>query len=106
MMRKSMIGFSAALFALTGVALAQDYPTRVIRVVVGPGPDVVARVYALKLAEALGQQIVIEPRAGAGGAIAAQTITTAPPDGYSLLLATASYTINAAMKSWPYDLRK
>jgi tripartite-type tricarboxylate transporter receptor subunit TctC len=75
-------------------------------VVVGPGPDVVARVYAPKLAESLGQQIVIEPRTGAGGVIAAQTIATAPPDGYSLLLATASYTINTAMKNSPYDLRK
>jgi tripartite-type tricarboxylate transporter receptor subunit TctC len=106
MMRKSMIGFTAVLFTFTCAALAQDYPTRVIRVVVGPGPDVVARVYAPKLAESLGQQIVIEPRTGAGGAIAAQTITTAPPDGYNLLLATASYTINAALGSWPYDLRK
>jgi tripartite-type tricarboxylate transporter receptor subunit TctC len=106
MMRKSMIGFTAVLLAFAGAAFAQDYPTRVIRVVVGPGPDVVARVYAPKLAEALGQQIVIEPRTGAGGAIAAQTITTAPPDGYNLLLATASYTINAALGSWPYDLRK
>jgi tripartite-type tricarboxylate transporter receptor subunit TctC len=111
MMRKSMIGFTAVLLAftcaaITYTALAQDYPTRVIRVVVGPGPDVVARVYAPKLAESLGQQIVIEPRAGAGGAIAAQTITTASPDGYNLLLATASYTINAALGSWPYDLRK
>src|SRR3954454_14322522 len=106
MMRKSMIGFTAVLLAFAGAAFAQDYPTRVIRVVVGPGPDVVARVYAPKLAEALGQQIVIEPRTGAGGAIAAQTITTGPPDGYNLLLATASYTINAALGSWPYDLRK
>jgi tripartite-type tricarboxylate transporter receptor subunit TctC len=106
MMRKSMIGFTAVLLAFAGAAFAQDYPTRVIRVVVGPGPDVVARVYAPKLAESLGQQIVIEPRTGAGGAIAAQTITTAPPDGYNLLLATASYTINAALGSWPYDLRK
>src|SRR5258708_2143431 len=106
MMRKSMVGLAAALFALAGAAFAQDYPTRVIRVVVGPGPDVVARVYAPMLAKELGQQIVIEPRTGAGGAIAAQTIATAAPDGYNLLLATASYTINAALKTSQYDLRK
>ena len=101
------LAISAVAFAAAAVAAqAQDYPSRVIRVVVGPGPDVVARVYAPKLAEALGQQIVIEPRTGAGGAIAAQTIATAPPDGYSLLLATASYTINAALKTSQYDLRK
>ncbi len=106
MMRKSMIGLAATLFAVAGVAFAQDYPARVIRVVVGPGPDVVARVFAPKLAESLGQQIVIEPRTGAGGVIAAQTIATAPTDGYSLLLATASYTINVALQTTPYDLRK
>src|SRR5689334_15948620 len=106
MIRKSMIGFTATLCAVAGVAFAQGYPTRVIRVVVGPGPDVVARVFAPKLAESLGQQIVIEPRTGAGGVIAAQTIATAPPDGYSLLLATASYTINVALQTTPYDLRK
>jgi tripartite-type tricarboxylate transporter receptor subunit TctC len=106
MMRKSMVGLTLVLFAAAGAAVAQDYPTRVIRVVVGPGPDIVARVYAPTLAKELGQQIVIEPRTGAGGAIAAQTIATAPPDGYNLLLATASYTINAALKTSQYDLRK
>lgn len=106
MMRRSMIGLAAVLLTLASAAFAEDYPTRVIRVVVGPGPDVVARVYAPMLAKELGQQIVIEPRTGAGGAIAAQTIATAPPDGYNLLLATASYTINAALKTSQYDLRK
>src|SRR5690348_9198782 len=87
-------------------AAAQDYPNHYIRVVVGPGPDIPARLIGPKIAEALGQQVVIEPRPGAGGVIAAQTIATAPPDGYNLLLATASYTINTALQTSPYDIRK
>ncbi len=109
-MIKRLVGVLLSLAACCTFAIsvvrAQDYPNRVIRVVVGPGPDVVARVFGPKLTEALGQQIVIEPRPGAGGVIAAQTIATAQPDGYNLLLATASYTINTALKTSPYDLRK
>jgi tripartite-type tricarboxylate transporter receptor subunit TctC len=85
---------------------AQDYPNRVIRVVVGPGPDIPARLFGPKITQTLGQQIVIEPRPGAGGVIAAQTVATAAPDGYTLLLATASYTINTALQTSPYDIRK
>src|SRR5882724_10058284 len=96
----------AFLAVAAGSALAQEYPGRVIRVVVGPGPDIVARLFGPRMSEALGQQIVIEPRPGAGGVIAAQTIATAQPDGYNLLLATASYTINTALGTSPYDLRK
>jgi tripartite-type tricarboxylate transporter receptor subunit TctC len=87
-------------------AWAQDYPNRFIRVIVGPGPDLVARLFGPKISESLGQQVVIEPRPGAGGIIAAQTVATAQPDGYNLLLATASYTINTALKTSPYDMRK
>ena len=94
------------LLVTSGSPGAQEYPSRLIRVVVGPGPDIVARLFAPRMSEALGQQVVIEPRPGAGGVIAAQTIATAQPDGYNLLLATASYTINTALKTSPYDMRK
>ena len=87
-------------------AVVQDYPNRFIRVVVGPGPDIPARVLGAKMSDALGQQVVIEPRPGAGGVIAAQTIATAPADGYNLLLATASYTINTALQTSSYDIRR
>src|SRR5262249_18007852 len=79
---------------------------RYIRVVVGPGPDLVARLFGPKITEVLGQQVVIEPRPGAGGVIAAQTVATAPPDGYTLLQATASYTINTALETSALDMRK
>jgi len=87
-------------------ASAQDYPNRYIRVIVGPGPDLVARLFGPKITEILGQQVVIEPRPGAGGVIAAQTVATAPPDGYTLLQATASYTINTALETSALDMRK
>ena len=95
-----------ALLLGDGVAQAQDYPSRLIRVVVGPGPDLVARLFGPKMSQMLGVQVVVEPRPGAGGVIAAQTVATAQPDGYTLLLATASYTINTALGTSPYDLRK
>jgi len=102
-----LLGSTLALLALTcGFAATQDYPSRIIRVVVGPGPDLIARLFGPKITQALGQQVVIEPRPGAGGIIAAQTVATAPPDGYNLLLVTASYTINTALKTSPYDMRK
>jgi tripartite-type tricarboxylate transporter receptor subunit TctC len=88
---------AVALAALTlgGIipARGQDYPSRIIRVIVGPGPDITARLAGAKITEALGQQVVIEPRPGAGGTIAAQAVAGAPPDGYSLLLATAPFVL-------------
>jgi tripartite-type tricarboxylate transporter receptor subunit TctC len=100
--------FAFALVALmVGAAShshAQDYPSRFIRVIVGPGPDITARVFGAKITEVLGQQVVVEPRPGAGGTIAAQAVAGAPGDGYTLLLASASYTINTAMGQSPLDL--
>ena len=102
-----LVGVVLSLLALlAGPSYAQDYPNRPIRVVVGPGPDIVARVFGAKMGELLGQPIVVEPRPGAGGVIAAQTVAAAAPDGYTLLQVTASYTINTALQSSPLDLRK
>ena len=104
----SMRCAAAALAVVLAAALAQaqDYPSRFIRVIVGPGPDIPARLFGPKITQVLGQQVVIEPRPGAGGVIAAQTVATAPADGYTLLLATASYTINTALQTLPYDIRQ
>jgi tripartite-type tricarboxylate transporter receptor subunit TctC len=87
-------------------AQAEDFPSRYIKVIVGPGLDTPARVFGAKMAEILGQQVVIEPRPGAGGVIAVQAAAAAPPDGYTLLLATAAYTINTALGQSPLDLRR
>jgi tripartite-type tricarboxylate transporter receptor subunit TctC len=61
-------------------------------------------VYGQKFTEAWGQQVVIDQRPGAGGTIAAEMVATAPPDAYTLLLATGSYTINASLQHQSYDL--
>ena len=93
------------LFLVTlSATRADDYPSRVIRIVVGPGPDIVTRVFADVLSRTLGQPVVVEQRPGAGGVIAAQTVSAAPADGYLLLQATASYTINTALQSQSLDI--
>ena len=91
-----------------GTAWAQSYPTKPIRMIVpfvpGGNTDIIARVYAPKMAEFLGQQIVIENRGGAGGVIGTEVVARAAPDGYMLVMVSAGHTINPAMiKKLPYD---
>ncbi len=85
---------SAALLACTGIAAAQDYPSRPIRLVVGFPPggsnDLVARVIAPRLAESLGAPVVIENRPGANATIGTAFVATAAPDGYVLTLGSVS----------------
>lgn len=101
-----LLAVVGAMVMFWGTSSAEDFPTRYIRGIVGPGPDITIRLCGPKMAEALGQQIIIEPKPGAGGVIAAQTIAASPPDGYSLLLTTPSYTINTALGQMPLDLRR
>jgi tripartite-type tricarboxylate transporter receptor subunit TctC len=83
---------TAALYA--GGALAQDYPTKPIRVMVpfppGGSTDIVARIVGQKLSAQLGQPVVVENRGGAGGTIGTGIVAKAAPDGYSLLVGTTS----------------
>src|SRR5436305_10578974 len=84
---------------------AQSYPSKPIRFIVGPGPDVLARLIGQKLTDSWGQQVVVDQRPGAGGMIAADLVAKAPPDGYTLLLTTGAYTINHTLyPKLPYDL--
>lgn len=83
---------------------AQDYPNKPIRIIVGPGPDIVARIFGQKFTEAWGQQAIIDTRPGGGGTIAAELVAKAAPDGYTLLLASAAYTINAVLQPSSFDL--
>jgi tripartite-type tricarboxylate transporter receptor subunit TctC len=105
-MQRSRRGFlhlaaGAATLALSRTARAQAYPSRPIRLIVGfpaGGPtDITARVMAQWLSERLGQQIVIENRAGAGSNLAVEAAVNAPPDGYTLLLVGATNAINATL---------
>jgi len=97
------------LAALVASAQAQNYPTRPIRFIVpiaaGGGADLVARVIAERLSRNLGQQVVVENRAGGGTVIGAELVARSPADGYTWLLGTAtSHAINASLvKKLPYD---
>src|SRR4051794_37779107 len=75
-------------------AQAQDYPNQTVKLVVpfvaGDGVDVVARIIAPRLAEELGQSVIIENRGGPGGSLGALAVAQAPPDGYTILFGTAS----------------
>lgn len=98
---------SALATALTGAAAAQDYPVRPIRIIVGPGPDVLARILGQKLTDAWGQQVLVDQRPGAGGIIAADSVAKSPADGYTLLLSTGTYTtIPSLYSKVPYDFER
>ncbi len=99
-----------ALPALIGTAQAQPaYPARPIRLLVGFAPggaiDIIARLVAPALAARLGQPVVVENRGGAGGNIAAEVLSHAPPDGHTLMLATPGpFTVNPAIyRRLPFD---
>jgi tripartite-type tricarboxylate transporter receptor subunit TctC len=79
-------------------ARAQDFPTRPVFIVVGPGPDAMARIYGQKLTEAWGQQVLVDPQPTGGGMVAMRTVARADPDGHTMLLTTGSYTINEALR--------
>jgi len=95
----------AASLSCTAVR-AQDFPTRPIRLIVGPSPDVFSRIIADHLQQAWGQPVVVEPRPGGGGKLAASAVANAEADGHTLLFATPTYTLNAAMKLASDDLVK
>jgi tripartite-type tricarboxylate transporter receptor subunit TctC len=93
--RRAALGTGAAALALGGAARAQGaYPTRPITIVVGfppgGGTDVLARLFADRMGGPLGQRVVVENRAGAGGTVAAAQVAKSPPDGYTLMAGTVS----------------
>jgi tripartite-type tricarboxylate transporter receptor subunit TctC len=94
---------AALLSPVSRAALALDYPTRPVRIIVGfpagVAPDIVARFTGQALSERLGQQFIVENRPGAGSNIGAEIVVRAPPDGYTLLLAVSSGAINATLYS-------
>jgi tripartite-type tricarboxylate transporter receptor subunit TctC len=87
-------------------ALAQQYPSKPIRVVVGGSPDAVPRILGQKMAEDWGQQLVVDQRGGAGGTIAADIVARAPADGYTLLLCTSTHMMSVNFFKISYDMVK
>lgn len=104
----SLLSSAFLLLALPPLAQAQNYPNRPVRLVVpfpaGGIADVVARVVGQKLGEALGQQAVIDNRAGASGTLGADAVAKATPDGYTLLLTTGDFiTTPTLMPKMAFD---
>lgn len=103
---------AVSLFSLGNPAQAQNFPDRVITLVVpfaaGGSTDVVARVIAQKMGDDLGQQVVVENIAGAGGNLGADRVARAEPDGYTVLMGTvATHALNPLiLKTKPYDPEK
>jgi tripartite-type tricarboxylate transporter receptor subunit TctC len=88
---------------------AQSYPAKPLRLIVpfgsGGGTDVIGRALALKLGDALGQQVVVDNRPGANGTIGVDLVAKAPPDGHALAMITSSHTVNVSLyRNLPYDL--
>ena len=112
---KSAVGVAITTYlaALPVPGLAQKnqaYPSKPIRIVTGPAAsqnDIVTRTISAKMSEGFGQSVVVENRTGAGGAIGANVVAKATPDGYTLLLQSAQFAIRAAVQTnLPYDPHK
>ena len=102
MIRRQLLAtLTLTALAMPGVALAQAYPDRPIKVMQGFAPggnaDNIARTVGMEMSKGLGQNIVVEAQAGAGGTIAATTVAKARPDGYTLLLATGGHAVAGAI---------
>ena len=106
--RTSRFALAAMLLAVATQTVAQGYPNRPVRMVVPLSPggfaDVPARIIAPRLSDALGQQVFVENRAGAGATIGTDFVAKAKPDGYTLLFTGTPHVISPALyKNLPYD---
>ncbi len=106
---RAWIAFILVLFASD--TIAQDYPTRSVRIIVpfeaGGALDAIARIITPKLTETWGQQVLVDNRAGAGGNIGAQAAARAKPDGYTLFVNTPAFAVNPSLqKDLPYQPEK
>jgi tripartite-type tricarboxylate transporter receptor subunit TctC len=111
-MKLDIVCAAAIALHASAPAIAQPYPVKPIRLLVPSTPggsvDTLARTIAPKLSEKWGQQVVVENRPGAGGAIAGELVAKSPPDGYTLIIGTiASLATNVSLqKKLPYDPAK
>jgi tripartite-type tricarboxylate transporter receptor subunit TctC len=107
-MNVSRLLVAAALCAAGGFAQAQNYPTKPVRIIVpfapGGGSDYIARLIATPLTKVMGQQFIVENRAGAGSTLGTEVALKSPPDGYTLLVISGSFTTSPSLyKKLRYD---
>jgi tripartite-type tricarboxylate transporter receptor subunit TctC len=97
----------AAHAQVPSTSSGQAYPVKSIRMIVPIGPggstDIVGRLFAARLGEQMGQQIIVDNRAGAGTVIGTELVAKSPPDGYTLMNVAVEFTINPALRKLPYD---
>jgi tripartite-type tricarboxylate transporter receptor subunit TctC len=107
-MKKGLVAVLGLLAAFS--TMAQDWPTKPVRFIVpyppGGGTDVIARIVQSRLGDALGQQVIIENRGGAGGALGTGEAAHAAPDGYTFLFTLSSHTINPLLYKLNYDTER
>jgi len=100
MMKLARAALCAALAACAGSALAQTYPSKPIKLIVpfpaGATTDIVGRLVASRMSETIGQPVVVENRAGAGGQLGAEVVAKAPPDGYTILVHNVTFPMASA----------
>ena len=107
---KLRLFIAAVGLAAAAGALAQEYPSRPVRLIVtfppGGTVDITARIVQPKLSEYLGQTVVIENRGGAGGAVGTEAAARSAPDGYTFLYTLSSHTINPFLYKLSYDVER
>ena len=110
-MKLRNILFLLMFFSIPGLSLAQAYPSKTVRLIVpfaaGGSTDVIARTLAPRLAEAWGQQVIVDNRPGGNTTIGTDIVAKAAPDGHTLLVTPAPFTVvPSVMKKLPYDPAK
>src|SRR5471030_3112837 len=103
--------FAATAWSAATLSLAQGFPTHAVTIVVpfsaGGPTDMIARIFAQRMTQALGQTVVVENTTGAGGSIGVGRVVRANPDGYTLSIGhIGTHVINGAIYPLPYDLLK
>jgi tripartite-type tricarboxylate transporter receptor subunit TctC len=98
---------ACALVSAAAPAHSQQYPTKVVRVIVpfapGGGSDITARQFSQKLSEGFGQQFIVDNRGGAGGIIGMEMTAKAPPDGYTIMMMSGSFSATSALNKPSFD---
>lgn len=106
-LRRALLATALLTTACVPAWAEAPYPNRPVKIIVafapGGGSDFIARLLAQKLGDKLGQPVIVENRPGAGGNLGASAALKAPADGYTLLLAAASYTVNPALYKLSFD---